>query len=494
MPNDEQLSTSSQESIACAIALISDDKANLIANLVDPSLFDPPFNDIVSRCLEHRQKYKRPPGKGHLDDVFAYVLENKQHKSYNQYHTILTKMARQADKLDTSFVLSEVSYFIRRRQLRASLAKGVERYQKGGPGDVEDIETIFRQSLKVDKQKDYGFSLADASATNFMDRDANDFCYLGIKELDRLGIVPTRREMFAFLSPPNRGKSWFLIQCGKMAMQKGWRVLHYTLENSDVLTSQRYFQSLFSGVKRNGTYRYTEFEEKDNIVKLRTENFTPEFVIENYDETIAFLNKRVKDWKLKLANLRIRQFPSGKLSFEMLEQDLEALRIVHDFVPDLLLVDMPQLMRLPKKDQSWASLDELVTSLRGLAVEQNLALVVPQQGNRSSNSAKNVQAQHGSGSFGVFGVADNLITYSQTASEEEHGLARLYTQKARSDQARMTLLISQNYASGQFCMDSRPMNSKLRDEVKTYIGYRNSESEDETDDEYEDGRKQSKGL
>lgn len=490
--NQDKFPGSHQESIATAIALCSDENSNLIANLIEVELFDPPFDDIVSRCVTHRQQHKKPPGKGHIDDVFAHIFEDKDHESYRQYDSIISKMVQQVERIDTGYVLTTVSEFIRVRKMRAGIAKAVERYQQGGPKIIEDLEDIFRQNLKIrDEARDYGFTLAEDRALGFLDRDVRDYCNIGIKELDERGVVPTRREYMAFLSPPNRGKSAFLVHCGKFGLMKGWQVAHYTLENSDDMTSQRYFQSIFGGVRHDEQHRYVAFNKDRDSVSLRTETYTPNFIIDNYEEARAYLTIQKKEWKNRLENLRIRRFPSGRLTMEMLEQDLDELQIVYGFQPEMLLIDMPQLMKMPRRAQSeqdWSALNELVTQLRGLAVERNTAVVAPQQGNRSSNSAGNIKAQHGSGAFNIFGIADNMITYSQTPSEERHGLARLYTQKVRNDRARTTLVITQHYDSGQFCMDSYPMSKSLRDEIKTFTGYKTGESDDEADDEYEDGQ------
>ncbi len=482
---DDRLPSSVQESLATAIALIDDNNSSVIANMVEADLFDSPLDEIVSRCQEHRRSLKKPPGKSHIDDVFASVLEDKDHKQNARYHSIVTAMVRHVDSINTEFLLGEVSAFVRRRRYRTGLMQAVERYQKGGDDVFEDIDSITRRMAHADySQRDYGFSMADGRALGFLDRDSNDYCSIGIKELDRVGVVPARQEYLAFLSPPNRGKSQFLTHCGKYALLKGWRVLHYTLENSDTMTAQRYFQTLFSGVRHEGSYHYTSFEDDDGNIGLRTEVLKPNFVIDERDRTYEFLRRQTKEWAPRLENLRIRRFASGRLTFEMLEKDLDELKIVRGFEPDMILLDMPQLMKMPHRDKDYTSQDELVTSLRGLAVDRNLAMVAPQQGNRSSAPARNVQAQHGAGTFGVFGIADNMITYSQTPSEEQHGLARLYTQKVRNDRARMTVCVTQHYDSGQFCMDSCLMTSRLRDQIKDYVGYKSGEASEE-DDEFE---------
>ncbi len=486
---DDRLPSSVQESLATAIALIDDNNSSIIANLVEPALFDSPLDDIVSRCQEHRRTLKKPPGKSHIDDVFAAILEDKGHKQNARYHSIVNNMVRHADSINTEFLLGEVASFVRRRRYRTSLMQAVERYQKGGDEMFEEIDSTVRRMMHADfAQRDYGFSMADSRAFGFLERDSNDHCLLGIKELDRVGVVPGRQEYLAFLSPPNRGKSFFLSHCGKMALLKGWRVLHYTLENSDDMTAQRYWQTLFSGVRHEGTFHYTAFEDDDGNIGLRAQVLKPNFVIDDRDRTYEFLRRQTKEWAPRLQNLRIKRFASGRLTFDMLEKDLDELKIVHNFEPDMILLDMPQLMRLPNRDKDYTSLDELVTNLRGLAVDRNLAMVAPQQGNRSSAPARNVQAQHGAGSFGIFGIADNMITYSQTPSEEKHGLARLFLQKVRNDRARTTVCITQHYESGQFAMDSCLMSNQLREQVKDYVGYKSGEG-DEEDDEFEEPKR-----
>lgn len=488
-PSD-RLPSSVQESIATCIAIVDDRNSQLISKLVEPELFDEPYDDIVAACLAHRRQHGKPPGRQHIDDVFANVLEDEQHKRRSAYLRIIGALSAQSDGIDSAYVLTRVTGFVELRKLRAGLAHAVERYQEGGDDTFGDIEQIFRNTLRIrTTDQSYGFSLADDRAMGFLDRSETDYCNLGIRELDVAGAVPTKKELLGFLSPPNRGKSFFLTHCGKKGLMHGWQIAHYTLENSDDMTAQRYFQTLFSGVKREGDYHYALIESEDGEQpELRHARLKPEFVIEDREGTVKFLSDRTKQWHDTLQNLRIRRFPSGKLSFDDLERDLDEMALMHDFVPDMLLVDMPQLMRLrrDRDRKDYAALDELVTQLRGLAVERNMAVVCPQQGNRSSASATNVQAQHGAGSFGIFGIADNLITYSQTLAEEEHGLARLYLNKVRNDRARQTVCITQHYPSGQFCMSSHVMNKTMQERVKAYIGA--AETDDLDDEEAAESR------
>ncbi len=489
--NTDKLPSALQESIATAVAFATDDNGVLISNTIEISTFDSPYDDIVARCIEHRKKYHRAPGKQHIDDVFATILEDKTHKQNAAYHRIITAMLRQADGLDTLFIASKVSDFTRIRLMRAGIAEAVERYQKGGEGVTEDLEAIFRKCLRIRQgNKDYGFTEADDEALKFLDRDVNDFCQIGIPELDIHGCHPARTELLVFIAARNRGKSWWMHHIGKYAMMKGWRILHYTLENSPEMTSQRYFQSLFSGVKREGDYHYTILGEDNSNDSPKKEKLVPKFIVENREKTRSYLKHQVKEMGYRLENIRVRSFPTGQLSFAALEKDLDEIALVHKFYPDILLIDSPQLMKFDRK-QEYIGLGELFINLRGLAVERNLSVVATHQGNRSAERSGTVYGHQISGSIDIIGIADNVITYSQTTSEEEHGLARLYLQKVRNDTARSTILISQHYPSGQFCLDSRYLTNQLRDTVRAYIGYQKG-GEDDAEDDFEPERHSSR--
>jgi len=456
--------------------------------MVEPGSFDQPYSDIVSACIEYRRQYGEAPGTSHIDDLFSDILHDKDHKQHRQYERTILYMleAFKGGKINTRFLLDQIANFTRLRQLRSSIAEAAARYQKGGQNTVEDIERIFRDNLKATSHmRDYGWTLGDPEALGFLDRDDHDFCRLGIPELDLTGCCPTRQEMLAFLAPRNKGKSQFLGHCGKAGILKGWVVAHYTLENSDDMTSQRYYQNLFNGVRRDGSYSYGEFHDDGETVIVEHVTIKPNFYVNQQDEARKYLRKQLdKDKGLnreKLKNLRIRRFPTGQLSYEMLERDLDELSVVHRFVPDMVMIDYPQIMKLGKHEKDYAALDELAIKLRGLAVERNLAMVVPQQGNRASESVRNVQSYHGGGTMGIAAVADNMITYSQTPEEESRGCARLYTQKVRNDSARKTVMITQHYPTGQFCMDSRLMTKKVQDAVDEYVKGAEVKRDDEVD-------------
>lgn len=481
---DEKLSQSIQESITTAVAFVNDDNSQVVANLVEPVFFDEPMNLIVARSQDYRKEYKRPPGKQHIDDLFTDILEDRSNKFYTALNRLLDGMIRQADGLNTQFILDRVAGYVRLRRVRIGMMEAAERYNKGGDNEAvfTDLQNIFRKIIRVrdDQILDYGFTLDQAEALSFLDRkEKNEYYKIGIDALDEKGVHPARKELLLFIAARNRGKSQFLSHCAKMAALANWRVVYYTLENSAEMTAMRLFQTFFNGVRHSKgldkygkelPFEYIEFASKESNSRFRTIELTPDFVVDDRG-TRDFLLNKMDEFHDYLRNIRIRSRPTGRMSFNDLERDLDDMAILENFIPDGILLDMPQLMRMnTQSKKGWESLEELTVDLRGLAVERNLAMVVPQQGNRASESANTIHSYHGSGSIGMFGVADNAITYSQTASEEEHGMARLGADKVRNDSARFTVLITQHYPTGQFVMDSRLLTKELQRDVKDYLG------------------------
>lgn len=68
------------------------------------------------------------------------------------------------------------------------------------------------------------------------------------------------------------------------------------------------------------------------------------------------------------------------------------------------------------------------------------------------------------------GTSDVVCTMSQTLDEKEIGLMRILVAKARRKKDKWIALITQNYETGQFCLDSCFFNKMVEAEVNKHIG------------------------
>jgi hypothetical protein len=118
-----------------------------------------------------------------------------------------------------------------------------------------------------------------------------------------------------------------------------------------------------------------------------------------------------------------------------------------------VIIDYPGIMKTDAKNHR-ISLGRLVEELRGLSQRRNFALAAAHQTNRISVNAELVKSTHVSEDWSAIGTADFVITFSQTSAEKQRGLARLFVDKARSESDKFGILVSQNYTTGQFCLES----------------------------------------
>ena len=478
----DRLTTSLSESILTVLCFSNADKANLIANIIHPDLFETYYKDICEKVLDYRQAFKQAPGTAHIDDIFDSVLNDPKHRLYSIYTKILQGLLEQANtNLNVEYVSSRVHDFVRQQTLKAGVLEAAQRIQEAGDYS-DDVESILlntvQKKIEVD---DPGVFLGDADrALRFLDTERNEYTKLAIPELDRRRLGPTRKELFLFIAPRKRGKSTFLVHCGKMGLLQRWRVAHITLEMSEELVVQRYFQSMFSVSRRDemSVRTFFELDELDRLSGFDIQKARAKLHLDD-PNVRKKLSSRMTEWGTRLNNVVIKQFPSGSLTVRKLESYLDSLEIAYKFVPDILVLDYIALMQL-RADIYTQSLNQLAVELRGLAVRRNMAVVTAAQGNRESESAARTESFQIAGAIDLVATADLVITYSQTPQEQKMGLARLFVSNARNDEDRFTVLVSQNYATAQFVVDSALMRSKYHDllEAQSHMnGYDQSASD-----------------
>ena len=262
--------------------------------------------------------------------------------------------------------------------------------------------------------------------------------------------------------------SWWLIEIGKQAMLARKSVLHITLEMSEQRVAQRYIQSLYALTSdKSQTIRVPIFkrDETGHCHDIDFDTIVPEVL--NADSRLQISRKLRK--LSKKAPLKIKEFPTGSLTLAQLNAYLDYLRRVEDFTPDMLIIDYPNLMNVPA-DRMRIELGRIFQGLRGIAVTRNMAVCTVTQGNRISSTSKSVNTSMVAEDYSIIGTADMILTYSQTAEERGVNLARVTVAAARNMRDQFTALISQSYASGQFCLDSVYMQKNIEKRVAELSG------------------------
>ena len=420
------------------------------------------YRRIAAAGLDFLDRHHRP-ARAHIADLLEYELKRGQNSRFTR--DIIDEMERLAPLLNEEHVIGELDKFLTSQRLMQALNQASDFLLAG---DLEKAQEVLRapQLLPQDKP---GVWLGGEDWFSFLrsDDEQEEFSS-GIEVLDQRGVRPGRGELFVLLAAAGRGKSWFLINAGRANLMARKNVLHITLENTLEMTLQRYTQCFCSLTKDEAKPVHVALFRRDkdgNIIGA------PERHQDRNNPTVESVHSVPQDEMLgrmitylDRGKLLVKHFPSGALGYGHLTAYLDALEMVHNFKPDVVLLDYLTLMDFGTRDFRLA-LGKLAQNLRGLASMRNFALITVTQANRLAKNARQVTSNHVAEDWSIVATSDTFLTYSQTDYERDQGLARILVDKSRKSADKWLAVITQAYDFGQWCLDSEYMSKYLETEI-----------------------------
>lgn len=429
--------------------------AAVIAGTIDVDLFESSvYRNIAKAAAGYYRKYKKASGD-HLPDLLEDLL--KEDRKGKLYARTLHDLKELSEGINAEFVLSELAKFVRRQTLRKSVTEAAAEIQKD---DLDKAEAIILKGVRARlDQFRPGLHVSDPKQLDHLDDDQADIIGTGIKELDRALICPAHKELFTVLAPRNRGKSFCLCHIGKFAALQHKRVSHITLEMSERKVNGRYIQGFFSLTKREAEeIRIPQFTvgSKGDLRSIGWKMLKKRGALSN-PNTRKKIGEKMEQMGGRM-QIIVKQFPTSQLTMDGLVAYLESLEAQEGFHPDMVIVDYIDLMKM---DVANLRLDTGRTyrEFRGMAVERGFAGVTASQSNRIGEDVKVLTMKHFAEDITKADISDNILTYNQTKQEKAHGLARLFVAKGRNERSGQTILISQAYGLGQFCLDSHMLRT-----------------------------------
>lgn len=478
-----RLNSTLQENLI-TILCHNDREGRIVANLIDPSLFEGEYRVVAERSVDYWRRFKEAP-KDHTPDLVADILDDPGNRKANAYKRILSNMFSLAPSVNTVYVIDQLRTFTRVQRLKDGILKSAERINSKQELAIEEVEIIWNDLLRG-RQVDFQHGLRLSELDHIIDAittqsTTNEF-KTGIPELDSKGIVPARGTALLFIGTKGTGKSWFCIQCGKLAVLDRKRVLHVTLEMSEYQVAKRYYQSFFSVSRRHEKVRVSTIEKNSlgRIDEITFEDIIPEFTLES-ENLRTELVSRFPWFAPRFKDLIVKRFPTRELTPDKFEAYLDTLELVEGFIPDLVIIDYLGLMRT-NADNHRISLGRTFEELRGICVRRNHALVTPHQAHRQAMDSPMVGSKHVAEDWSLVGTADQVLTITKTKAEKRFGLARLWVSHARDEGDEFGVLITQNYDIGQFVIESVYLGSDYADRLKELT----TKADDEPEDEYDE--------
>lgn len=468
--SEELLAESLQESVLAVLAF-DDRHGSLISAQVVPEHFDGAYRDIAAAVLAYRRRYNKAPGDVHLESLFSRAKLDPGGRQTHALRRTLVNLAAQAESVNGEYVVNRTQDFVRSQKLKGALLQANERYMQGGDDAVPEVEALLHTALRFRQTTlDAGTFLNEVGKSSVFSTREERVHTLGIPELDRYNLAPAPKRLFLYIAPKNTGKSWACVHVGKQSLIEKEKVLHVTLEMDEQEVLGRYYQSFFgiSTIPESFTKTTLEFDELERLINFKSRKAKAK--ISFTDPSIKkTLRKKVEAWNSRFKRLVIKEFPSGTLTMVALRGYLDYLELVHKFVPTMLIVDYPDLFKIDMRDFR-QSLGRIFVDLRGLGAERNMAVFAPTQSGRDSIGAKRVGSKNVTEDISKVFTADTVVSYSQTEAESRLGLARLSVEHARHAPKGMQVLITQAYATGQFVLQSAPLNNAYWDRLEASAG------------------------
>ena len=472
---EEKLSGSLQENLLCLLCY--DQKhARIVRAALTVQMFESSVSrEVAAVAMDFIDQYREPVGD-HLAEHLDRVLKGEDRRKAGSYQRLLDELSKARHRVNSDYTVAQLNKFARRQNLKTAVIMATEALEDGR---IDDTEVVLHKALAsraVTFEAGTDMSKPE-QALRFLDHEEQPML-TGIEALDRFSVGPAPRTLFLISGPLGKGKSWALMHLGKYAMLQRKSVLHVTLEMSEEKVSQRYNQMFFSITRRPGPVRVPRMVKNDDG-SLRTIDFEDlGRLLSMEDPDIRKkLTQRIERRMLRRPRLQVKKFPSGTLTTQGLNAYLDGMERFENFVPELIVIDYAELMKLDPKDRR-GSTGQLFVDLRGIADERNCALVTASQVNRVGIGKVQADESDLSEDISKAFTADTLVTYNQTKAENRMGLARLYVAKNRDGEGGMVALITQAYAMGQFCLDSVVMTEKY----SAYSAGNDGGRDDEDDD------------
>lgn len=440
----------------------------IAASMVTPEFFEGDYKVVAAAALEYWKRYKMPAGP-HIDDELGHIISDPKNRRAPTFRRIIGSMLRLSESMNPPYILGRVNNFMRMQELKGAILDSAKQLDKPqGDLAVEDIERVFGELIRKRKQ---GFEpgVRLTQYDKFLAHvEAGDEFVTGIPQLDARHCTPARGTAMLFLGAAGKGKSWFLINVGRKNLALRKKVLHITLEMSDMICMQRYYQAIFSASKRALAadaellqHAVLDIDDEHKLVGINFEDTEPAFSLDAATTRLE-LEARIIPYEARYQNLIIKRFPPRRLDGPMLRSYLDQLELVEGFIPDMVILDYIGITKTDPKNPR-TSLGIMFEEFRAIMIERDMAGVTAHQLSKEGAEAIQASGLNVAEDWSMIGTADIVVTYSVTDWEANFGVGRLQASKIRDEADRYTLLLTQNYNIGQFCIESHPLRTDYWD-------------------------------
>tara|TARA_Y100000310_G_scaffold340707_2_gene437451 strand:+ start:1010 stop:2296 length:1287 start_codon:yes stop_codon:yes gene_type:complete len=379
----------------------------------------PTHQKMYNVVIDYYVKYKSLP----TDDVILEEL--KRIKSSTELLSDYKEELFAINEFDETslakeeYYLEKVEEFAQAQSLKDAICKSVTLLDQK---DYSAISEEIRNALSVGRNVDLGLNYFEDVQGRWgrlsEEGGSKDFRtpFESLNEALDGGLAS--KELSMVVAPPGVGKSLFLANQAARSVIDGKNVVYVSLEMSEDRIAQR-LDSIFT--------RFRQEELGSNVGEVESRL------------------KVIQQQGSKVGKLRIKEFPTKRLTVAGLRAYLNQLRNYHDFVPDVVVIDYLELLLADASMPEYQAQERTAQELRGFATEYDCLVWTATQTNREGKKVDVITDAELADSYGKIRVCDLVFSINQSEAEFDRGEARLFIMKSRNGKARFIIPISIDY-------------------------------------------------
>jgi len=203
---------------------------------------------------------------------------------------------------------------------------------------------------------------------------------------------------------------------------------------------------------QNAQRRLQDLSETEMAEKVAAEEAKIQAIVDSRDAERARrkgVEDRLAQMKSAAPNmgrLKIKEFPTKRLTVTGLRAYLNQLRNYEDFQPEIIVIDYLELMTNQDVSMSeYMAQERIAQELRGIAVEHKCLVWTATQTNRKGKEVDIITDAELADSYGKIRVCDLAFSINQKEQEFDEGKARMFVMKSRNGRARYIVPIRIDY-------------------------------------------------
>ena len=363
--------------------IISDQFLKAIQPVYKQEFFTLPYTKIVSSwIMKHFEDYGKNPGKEIATIFDAKKIEIRDGEQIESIELFLEKLSERYEETDSYNIEYNVDRAVNYFKARAldnliddiKLAKST--------GDLAQAEAAVSNFKRVEKGQGEASSIwfdVEEAIQSVRADEEHDIIVRFPGELGKVLRPITPDDYVAFIGPPKRGKSWWLLETAILASLNKKNVLFVTLEMPKKQLRTRIYQRITGQV-------VGYFNEFDDNYEVEIPYFDSAYQVTGSifkrKEKRDFISARSVMKKMesiqgliKNDNFKILEFPANTMSGEDLERHLDNLEHYDGFIPQIIIVDYADIMRPLKKEDHRNSINARWEYLRTIGQARKCAMV-----------------------------------------------------------------------------------------------------------------------